>query len=110
MKKIAFHIQKGGVGKTTLSGNIASYLSKTKKVVLVDCDIQQGSSSTWFLNHEILRLDIKDSLLKKVDIDQVLKQIQKNFYILPCVPSGTFRRDVQHKLQDFPYLIDDFCL
>ncbi|WP_210378383.1 ParA family protein, partial [Borreliella garinii] len=52
MKKIAFHIQKGGVGKTTLSGNIASYLSKTKKVVLVDCDIQQGSSSTWFLNHE----------------------------------------------------------
>lgn len=26
------------------------------------------------------------------------------------MPSGTFRRDVQHKLQDFPYLIDDFCL
>ncbi len=79
MKKIAFHIQKGGVGKTTLSGNIASYLSKTKKVILVDCDIQQGSSSTWFLNHEILRLDIKDSLLNKINIDQVLKQIQKIF-------------------------------
>ncbi|SCW45572.1 Cellulose biosynthesis protein BcsQ [Borreliella japonica] len=110
MKKIAFHIQKGGVGKTTLSGNVASYLSKTKKVVLVDCDIQQGSSSTWFLNHEILRLDIKDTFLKRIDIDQALKQIQKNFYILPCVPSGTFRRDVQHKLQDFPYLIDDFCV
>ncbi|WKC87636.1 ParA family protein [Borreliella japonica] len=79
MKKIAFHIQKGGVGKTTLSGNVASYLSKTKKVVLVDCDIQQGSSSTWFLNHEILRLDIKDTFLKRIDIDQALKQIQKNF-------------------------------
>ncbi len=79
MKKIAFHIQKGGVGKTTLSGNIASYLSKTKKVILVDCDIQQASSSTWFLNHEILKLDIKDFLLKKMDVDQVVRQIQKIF-------------------------------
>ena len=44
---ISFINQKGGVGKTTLSTNIASALSNEgHKVLLIDAD-KQGSSSTW---------------------------------------------------------------
>lgn len=54
MTIIAFISQKGGVGKSTLSQALASEAknasqrSKKKiKVLLADCDIQQGSSYNW---------------------------------------------------------------
>jgi cellulose biosynthesis protein BcsQ len=42
MKSICFFNNKGGVGKTTLTGNIAAYfaLEKHKRVLIIDCDPQ----------------------------------------------------------------------
>ncbi|MDX3978849.1 ParA family protein [Shinella sp.] len=42
MKIVSFFNNKGGVGKTTLTGNIASYFASDlkKKVLIVDCDPQ----------------------------------------------------------------------
>lgn len=42
MKIISFFNNKGGVGKTTLTGNISAYFSSelNKKVLIVDCDPQ----------------------------------------------------------------------
>lgn len=48
MTIIAFISQKGGVGKSTLSQTLASEAQKQKiKVLLADCDSQQGSSHNW---------------------------------------------------------------
>jgi cellulose biosynthesis protein BcsQ len=39
MKKLCFHIQKGGVGKTSVSGTVVANLARHgKKAVFVDCD------------------------------------------------------------------------
>lgn len=45
-KIIAFVNQKGGVGKSTLTTNIAAILSEKYKVLLLDTD-SQGSSEDW---------------------------------------------------------------
>jgi len=42
--KIAIASGKGGTGKTTVSTNLASYLSEKNKVVLVDLDVEEPNS------------------------------------------------------------------
>ncbi len=42
--KIAIASGKGGTGKTTVAVNLASYLAKTKPVVLVDLDVEEPNS------------------------------------------------------------------
>jgi chromosome partitioning protein len=49
MKTIAFGIQKGGVGKTSLSVSVAAELGKKAKVLLLDLD-PQGQASYWTIS------------------------------------------------------------
>ena len=39
---------KGGAGRSTLATNIAGELGKMAKTVLIDCDMPQGTSASWF--------------------------------------------------------------
>ena len=39
---------KGGVGRSTVSTNLAGELSKQGKTVLIDCDMPQGTSASWY--------------------------------------------------------------
>ena len=39
---------KGGAGRSTVSTNLAGELSKVGKTVLIDCDMPQGTSASWF--------------------------------------------------------------
>ena len=68
--------QKGGVGKTTLSTNLAVALSKKGKTTLVDGDDQQ-SSIKWSkrrLQDSITTIALKDNLKEEL---QQLKQNNK---------------------------------
>jgi chromosome partitioning protein len=38
---------KGGAGRSTLATNLAGELAKKSKVLLIDCDMPQGTSASW---------------------------------------------------------------
>ena len=42
--KIAIASGKGGTGKTTLATNLASFLSESREIVLVDLDVEEPNS------------------------------------------------------------------
>lgn len=48
MKIIGVIQVKGGAGRSTVSTNLAGELSKQGKTVLIDCDMPQGTSASWF--------------------------------------------------------------
>lgn len=43
---------KGGAGRSTVATNLAGELSKQGRTVLIDCDMPQGTSASWFAVRE----------------------------------------------------------
>jgi len=86
MPLIAFVGNKGGAGKTTLSVNVASGLSKENKVAVIDAD-PQGSSLQWraFSSREdaVPVVEANDRLEEQAK--QLLKDYE--FVIIDCPPS-----------------------
>ncbi|MFP4548281.1 MAG: P-loop NTPase [Fidelibacterota bacterium] len=56
--KIAIASGKGGTGKTTLSTNLAHYLSKQFNVVLTDLDVEEPNSGLFIKGNPVNRLDM----------------------------------------------------
>ena len=49
MAKIIGIIQvKGGAGRSTIATNLAAILAKKSKTMLIDCDMPQGTSMSWY--------------------------------------------------------------
>lgn len=71
-RRISFVNFKGGVGKTSLSVNIAATLANElgQKVLIIDCD-PQSNSSVWLMNvHPWLQLKRDSTVLALFDKDQ----------------------------------------
>ena len=106
MKQLAFHIQKGGVGKTTLSGNIAWLLSETQKVAIVDCD-PQGNTSSWFLTKAPAH-ELADVLQGSVEVKEALVDITDNLSILPTFSlDGVLKQYAETRLNDEPFIFEE---
>jgi cellulose biosynthesis protein BcsQ len=102
LKKICFYLQKGGVGKTSISATIASGLAMHgRNTVFLDCD-PQGNASSWYCTSAIT-YDIADVLAQRISVERATCQITDNLSMLPILAiDGNLKKWSETELVENP--------
>lgn len=85
---IAVLNQKGGVGKTTTTINLAAYLARAGRSVLIcDLDPQANTTSGLGLNKQALDSTLYDVLFSRSDSNKTIQKLNSSgVFILPSSP------------------------
>lgn len=100
---------KGGVGKTTLSTNIAVILAEKNKVLIIDTDGQGNCSAAFGFNPGSHKTTIHDVLIGGVPAQKAVLKIGKKLFLLPANDQmDLFDFDVLTNREKFPEIFGVF--
>jgi chromosome partitioning protein len=107
---IAFWNRKGGVGKTTTTGNVGLELSRHGRTLLVDAD-PQSTLTSWLVPTDVsFDLELVDVLRDKAPIDEAVLAVRHNLYILPSFAiDGELQGWGDTEVQKNPFAFADFA-
>lgn len=106
MKTVAFALQKGGVGKTSISGNVARLASRTVKTLLVDAD-PQGSLSSWLVTDSPAH-ELADVLAGTVTLREAVVPLSSTLGLVPSFGlGGGLEAFAENALEREPFVFEE---